>query len=144
MQANDFQKENPFILTRYYAANTQHRSWRQDMYAFLRSYRATPHAATNQSPAELFYGKAVNIKIPTSPVKSKSKISRSKAKIMDKKRKRKMKTYADKRRNAKPSKLYVGNCVLVKQDKENKLTTPFDPRPYEVTNKKGNMVTAQR
>ena len=126
------------------AANTQHRCWRQDMYAFLRNYRATPHATTNKSPAELFYGRAVNIKIPTSPVKTKSKISRSKAKIMDKKRKRKMKTYADKRRNAKPSKLYVGNRVLVKQDKENKLTTPFDPRPYEVTNKKGNMVTAQR
>ena len=75
-------------------ANTQHRCWRQDMYDFLRSYRATPHATTNQSPAELFYGRAVNIKIPTSPVKSKSKISRSKAKI--KKRKRKIKSYADK------------------------------------------------
>ena len=93
------------------AANTQHRCWRQDMNAFLRNYRATPHATTNQSLAEFFYGRAVNIKIPTSPVKS--KISRSKAKIMDKKRKRKMKTYADKRRNAKPPKLYVGNRVLV-------------------------------
>ena len=59
MQANDFQKENPFILTRYYAANTQHRSWRQDMYAFLRNYCATPHATANQSPAKLFYGRAV-------------------------------------------------------------------------------------
>ena len=55
-----------------------------------------------------------------------------------------MKSYADKRRNAKLSKLYVGNRVLVKQDKENKLTTLFDARPYEVTNKKGNMVTGQR
>ena len=32
----------------------------------------------------------------------------------------------------------------MKQDKENKLNTLFDPRPYEVTNKKGNMVPAQR
>ena len=44
-------------------ANTQHRCWRKDMYHFLRNYRATPHATTNQSPAELFNGRAVNIKI---------------------------------------------------------------------------------
>ena len=71
------------------AANTQHKCWRHDMYAFLRNYGATSYATTNQSPAELF-----NIKIPTSPVKSKSKISHSKAKIMDKNRKRKMRTNA--------------------------------------------------
>ena len=54
-----------------------------------------------------------------------------------------MKDYADKRRNAKPSKLQTGDTVLVQQDKENKFTTPFDPRPYKVTNKKGSMVTAK-
>ena len=47
-----------------------------------------------------------------------------------------MKSYADKRRNTKPPKLYVGNCVLVKQYQENKLTTPFDQCPYEATTMK--------
>ena len=103
-------------------ANTQHRCWRQDMYDFLRNYRATPPATTNQSPAELFYGRAVNIKISTSPVKSKSKISHSKAKIMDKKKK-------------------TQNENLCRQTQKH--STLFDPRPYEGTNKKGNMVTAQ-
>ena len=35
--------------------NTQHRCWRQDMYAFLRNYPGTPHATTNQSPAEFLW-----------------------------------------------------------------------------------------
>ena len=32
------------------------------MYAFLRNYRATPHATTNQSPAELFMGERLTSK----------------------------------------------------------------------------------
>ena len=34
--------------------------------------------------------------------------------------------------------------MLIQQPKENKLTTPFDPKPYEITNKKGTIVTARR
>lgn len=55
-----------------------------------------------------------------------------------------MKDYADSRRNARPSKLQNGDTVLVQQDKTNKFTTPFDPRPYEIIKKKGSMVTAKR
>ena len=71
------------------------------MLAFLRNHRATPHVTTNQSPLELFYGREVNIKKPTPFVKSKSIISLSKAKIMDKQRKRKMESYADRYKKSK-------------------------------------------
>ena len=67
-----------------------------------------------------------------------------KAKYADKNAKLKMKVYADKRRNAKRSMLRTGDTVLVQQDKQNKFTTPFDPKPYEIIEKKGSMVTAQR
>ena len=50
----------------------------------------------------------------------------------------------DKRRNAKPSQLQVGEIVLVRQPRRNKLTTPFDPRPLEVVRRKGTLVTAKR
>lgn len=46
--------------------------------------------------------------------------------------------------NARKSNLTVGDNVLVKQPKENKLSTPFDPKPYQITDKKGTMVTAAR
>lgn len=126
------------------ASHTQNTCWRQDMYAFLRNYRATIHPSTKQPPCVLFYGRATNIKIPSLPIKTKAKNSHAKAKICDKKAKTKMKDYADSRRNARPSKLQNGDTVLVQQDKTNKFTTPFDPRPYEIIKKKGSMVTAKR
>ena len=99
-------------------------------------------------PAVLFYGRETNIKLPSSPVyvntKTETSKSHVKAKHADKNAKLRMKVYADKRRNAKRSKLRTGDTVLVQQDKQNKFTTPFDPKPYEIIEKKGSMVTAQR
>lgn len=72
------------------------------------------------------------------------KSSDTKLRDTDKFKKAKMKTYADERNNATKLKLTVGDKVLVQQPKENKLTTPFDPKPYEITEKKGTMITARR
>ena len=48
------------------------------------------------------------------------------------------KAYADARRGAKYSNTNIGDDVLVKQEKQNKLTTTFSPVPYKVLDKKGN------
>ena len=48
------------------------------------------------------------------------------------------KAYADARRGAKYSNTNIGDEVLVKQEKQNKLTTTFSPVPYKVVDKKGN------
>ena len=55
-----------------------------------------------------------------------------------------MKELADDRKQAKPSQLAIGDDVLVKQDRTNKLSTPFDSSPYKIINKNGSMVTAER
>ncbi|KAK3800530.1 hypothetical protein RRG08_066384 [Elysia crispata] len=54
-----------------------------------------------------------------------------------------MKNYAD-NKNSKPSNINIGDTVIVKQNKTNKQTLPFDPKPYVVTNMKGSMITASR
>ena len=46
--------------------------------------------------------------------------------------------YADERRGAQENSLAPGDQVLVKQRKENKLSTTFEDAPYKVTNKYGN------
>ena len=97
------------------ASHTQNTCWRQDMYAFLRNYRATKHPSTKQTPAVLFYGRETNIKLPRSPVNTETDESHVKAKYADKNAKLKMKVYADKRRNAKRSMLRTGDTVLVQQ-----------------------------
>lgn len=57
------------------------------------------------------------------------------------KRKQKMKEYFDLKRNTKPADLEVGEIVLVKQEKKNKLCTPFNPEPMTIIDKNGNMIT---
>ena len=127
------------------ASHTYNTSWKQDMYSFLRNYRATPHATTKHTPAELFFGRKIQTKLPQSPIKTKDqKKIHKQAKMEDKQQKNKIKTYADKRRRAQQSNLKVGDKVLVRQEKRNKFTSPFDPKPFKIIKKKGSMITAQR
>ena len=54
-----------------------------------------------------------------------------------------MKEHADKCSHAKSADLNVGDRVLVKQPKKSKMSTPFNPEPFEIKEKKGSMITAQ-
>ena len=49
--------------------------------------------------------------------------------------------YANERRGAQENSLASGDQVLVKQMKENKMSTTFEDAPYKVTKKYGNEVT---
>ena len=60
------------------ASHTQNTCWRQDMYAFLRNYRATTHPSTKQPPCVLFFGRSTNINIPNSPLTAETNVSQSK------------------------------------------------------------------
>ena len=53
----------------------------------------------------------------------------------------KAKSYADRKRHAEYSDLVPGNRVLVKQEKQNKLSTPFAPEPYDVVGRNGSSFT---
>ena len=59
-------------------------------------------------------------------------------------KKKQMKEYADKRRNARESPIAVGDQVLLKQGKADVLTPAFDPRPFSVIGVKGSMITVKR
>lgn len=108
-----------FMRTHGKAIRTTHiesKSWKQEMYSFLRNYRATPHSSTNLSPAKSLLNRKMRTKLPE--LKEKKKID-----ILSKDRqaKEKMKMYADTRNNAKKSYIKEGDTVLVKTPKENKL-----------------------
>ena len=59
----------------------------------------------------------------------------------DKAAKEKMKEYAYSKSN-KECNIKVGDSVLVKQPRLNKLTTPFNPIRHTVMEKRGSMITA--
>ena len=46
----------------------EHKSWKQELYTFLRSYRATPHSTTGESPANLlFQQRQYRVRLPELP-----------------------------------------------------------------------------
>ena len=127
------------------AAHIEQRSWKQEFNTFLRQYRATPHATTSVSPAEALYNRPIRTTLPSRslpPVASRN--VHKTIKTTDELRKAKAKAYYDSSKNAKASPLSVGDTVLVKQRRTNKLSTPFDPQPLIITARKGSMVTASR
>ena len=51
-----------------------------------------------------------------------------------------MKEYADRARNVEENSLVAGDKVLLKQQRLNNWTTPFESQPYELVDKCGNSV----
>ena len=121
-------------------------SWKQEIWKFLRHYRATPHSTTGLSPCELLNGRKLRTEIPVITKKKKTAQFEKKV-IVAERRDERLKTYmkemADERNNAKACELKIGDQVLVKQDKHNKLTPLFEPNPYTVIDRDHSMITAQ-
>ena len=114
--------------------------WRREIYAFLMNYRDTPHPSTKKTPYELSMGRKICTKIP----KMIEKTPNDSIATEDANAKYKMKMYAERRRNVQPRDIQGGDTVLVKQRKQNKLSTPYDPVPHTVETTKGSMITARR
>ena len=52
--------------------------------------------------------------------------------------KEKMQMYADKKSKAAASGIQIGDTACARQNKNNKLSAKFNPKPYKVTSKKGS------
>jgi hypothetical protein len=57
--------------------------------------------------------------------------------------KEKGRLFADTRLGAKDSDIHSGDKVLVKQDRENKMSTRFNPSPFKVVERNGNSVVVE-
>ena len=125
-------------------ANIEQKSWKQELNAFLRNYRSTPHTSTGIAPAEVVFGREIRIKLPDRVISAKPTQIHTKLKQNDEKSKAKMKEYADKKRHAHSRAPQPGDKVLVQQMKKNKVTAPYNHRPYTVETVKGSMITAKR
>jgi len=127
-------------------ATAERLNWKQELWKFLRQYRATPHCTTDISPYEAMTGRKMSTQLPdpqSSIYKPNQKMHEN-LRRRDEEKKLKMKEYADNRRHTKYSNLAEGDTVLVRQPRHNKLTSRYDPRPYTVTEAKGSMLTARR
>ncbi|XP_014678409.1 PREDICTED: uncharacterized protein K02A2.6-like [Priapulus caudatus] len=123
-------------------SNIEGRNWKHDLVRFLHQYRATLHSSIVMSPAEALNNRKMKVQLPETNLQGDREARDIRA--VDKRRKDKMKSYADYKRPARESRIQIGDTVIVKQQRSNKLSTPYDPRQYKVQNRKGSMVTAKR
>ena len=121
-------------------ATVEHKNWKQELYKFLRQYRATPHSTSDISPCETLNRRKLKTTLleVTPPVLEKQK----KMTDRDAEQTMKMKAYADQKLGVRESKIKLGDTVLVKQSKHNKLSPLFSPVPLVVEEKNRSMVTA--
>lgn len=119
------------------------KNWREELNVFLRSYNCTPHSVTGVAPVELMFNRTNFTKLPSYDLKSQDWDNNLK-KAMD--NELKSNEIVEKRFGPKVSheiKFKLGDCVLLKQQKINKLTSKYESIPYKVVEIKGTMITAK-
>ena len=122
------------------AAHLENKNWQQELFLFLRNYRATPHSNTGVSPAELLFGRKLVVKLSelvnTAP-------SRSLIADTNRKPKGRMKAYAD----THVRRLNIAHWQLeTRFSSVNHVNTnyyrPKNKIQYTITNINGTMITA--
>ena len=106
-------------------AAIENKDWKQELQKFLFIYRATPHCTTKIPPATALFGRNIRTKLPQQEVSVNMRLVNKQINEADAETKLKSKNYADKRRGAKQLNFTVGDQVLVRQRKRNKLTSRF-------------------
>lgn len=134
---------NQTILKAIRIANLEGSNWKTALENFLFHYRTTPHSTTGLSPAKLLMGRTFRDKLPRLTVPKDRATEAEWQQLLrerDAKNKLRQKEYADAKRSAEHSIIEAGDEVLLKQSRENKLDTNFEPTPYKVIQKEGNAI----
>ena len=121
-------------------AHIEGRPWQQELNRFLLQYRTTPHTSTKVPPAELLFNRPIKGRLPI--LDKRNIVNRHKTARQSEMIKQKYNN-ANSRRNTKKNEIKVGDHVLVRQERKNKLTPNFNPNPYEVTSRQYSRVTAR-
>ena len=114
----------------------------KELQEFLRSYRATPHSSTGETPNSLlFRAKPSTTRLPNA---FEDDEIAERARRNDKKAKKKQVEYGNAKTKAKMHVFKVGDKVLLRQTSWGKKTVYYDERPFKVTGVSGSMITIER
>ena len=105
--------------------------WRQRLQRFLRAYRAAPHKSTGFAPSTMMLNCGrYKTRLPTK--KHHQNVVKQEMREAYHKSEQRIRRYADCKSYVKENDTQVGDWVLVKQLKKNKLTPAYNTEPYEV------------
>ncbi len=117
-------------------AKKENTDYKEKIEGMLEAYIATPHPSTSKSPYELMFGRKMNLNIfPTMKRRVKDEVIRNR----DEKYKEKAKKYYDRKKNAKRSSIRLGDLVLMKGRRTDRLR----PEVGIVIGKTGHSVTVR-
>ena len=114
-----------FLLNAIKIAHFEKRNWREEINQFLIAYCSTPQITTGASPYSLMFGRSMCTKLPE--LQPEFKIFDEEICDQDWKKKLQGKHYSDNRNNAMRNNLQIGDEVLVRTSKTNKLSPNFNP-----------------
>ena len=118
--------------------HSEGRNWKTELPKFILDYRSTPDSTTEEAPAKLLFNRNIRTKLPSCDIHStENKLHHDLVKRRDKTKKEKMKTLYDRGMNVSETDIEVGDIVLMKQKKENKLSTLYRDIEYKVIKAKG-------
>ena len=110
----------------------------------LNGYQSTPHPATGIALYEGMMNRKVRTKLYYQPGISENQLPKNEIiNQHDKEYKMKVKSNAE-NRNTRPYNVTLGDCVLLKQMKNNKYSTAFEPAFYNVYKIDGSSIAARR
>ena len=116
------------------AAHLEGKSIKEAADEFVAMYRATPHTATGVSPFEAMHGgRRMKTSLPVIPMKGNT---------IDREKEAEYKKKMAETSRGKKHELKVGDTVIARQKKENKLTPRFNPDKLTVTKVRGSSVSA--
>jgi len=141
-QAESFNKP---LMKCVKSAYVEGKPWKQEMYRFLRQYRATPHTATGCTPFSLMFQREPGTRLPDidKPMTGERKKADEIARRSDELSKSHTKEYEDRKIRAKTRDINIGDKVLLQNEAMTKSTTKFKPVPYTVTDTKGPMISVE-
>ena len=114
------------------------KNWRTELLVWLLAYRSTPQTTTGATPCYMMFGREIRSKLPERK-RDTVEVPSEEVRERDWSGKLKGKTYADLKRGAMAKNIRVGDTVLLRADKTNKLSTNFNPAPFKVVQKTGEV-----
>ncbi|XP_068716243.1 uncharacterized protein [Montipora foliosa] len=140
-QANgEVERQNASLMKRIRIAQAEGVDWKKELRRYVTKYRSIDHTTTGKSPDELLFNREMRGKLPELHADCHLDL---KTRDRDAEVKAKTKSYADKAANPKPSDIAVGDQVLLRQERKDKFSTPFNPTSYRVVSRTGNSVIVE-
>ena len=136
----EVERQNRSLLKSLKIAHLSGKDHKAELRKFLISYRSTPHSITGVSPAELMLGRKLRTKLPclerTGKEAKDGEIRDRQAIAQEKSRE-----YNDKQ--SEKVQIEVGDEVLVRQSKANKLSPTYQTESQQIVSKQGSEVVVK-